>query len=86
MRKIIKVSVPEYRKLHIVFDDGTQGMVRIDDMFIGVAQPLTDPQWFATAKVIDEGYAIGFEGCEYDICSSWIYAQIVPSMSKVSVM
>jgi hypothetical protein len=86
MQKIIKVSVPEYRKLQVEFADGTEGILRIDDTFIGVAQPLTDPRLFATAKVIDEGYAVGFDGCAYDICSSWIYAEIAPTLSKVSVM
>jgi hypothetical protein len=86
MQKILKVSVPEHRKLKVEFDDGTEGVLRIDDTFTGVAQPLTDQRLFASAKIIDEGYAIGFDGCEYDICSSWIYKQIAPSLSDVSAM
>jgi hypothetical protein len=86
MKKIIRISVPEYRKLHVEFEDGTEGDIQINDMFIGVAQPLTDPQRFAEAKIIDDGYAIGFDDCEYDICSAWIYNEIFPSLSNVSVM
>jgi Protein of unknown function (DUF2442). len=86
MQKIIKVSVPEYRKLHVEFEDGIEGSLRIDDDFIGVAQKLNDPRCFANVKIIDDGYAIGFDDCEYDICSSWIYAEIAPSLSNVSAM
>jgi hypothetical protein len=86
MNRIIKVSVPEYRKLHVEFEDGTEGIIKIEDIFVGVAQQLTDPQCFAKAKIIDDGYAIGFDNCEYDICSSWIYTEIAPSLSKVSAM
>jgi hypothetical protein len=86
MRKIIKVTVQEYRILHVEFDDGVVGSVRIDDTFFGVAQPLVDPHLFASAKIIDEGYAIGFDECEYDICSSWLYGQIAASLPQASVM
>ena len=86
MKKIIKVSVPEYRKLHVEFEDGIEGILRIDDDFTGVAQPLIDPRRFAQVKIIDDGYAIGFDDCEYDICSSWIYAEIAPALSDVSAM
>ena len=72
--------------LKVKFDDGIEGTFRIDDPFIGVAQPLNEQRTFASAKIIDEGYAIGFDGCDYDICSRWIYQQIAPSLSQASVM
>ena len=86
MRKIIKISVPEYRMLRVEFDDGTVGTVRIDDAFVGVAQPLLNQRVFATAKIIDEGYAIGFDNCEYDVCSGWLYEQLVASLPRASVL
>jgi len=86
MEKISKIIVPEYRVLQVEFDDGTEGTIRIDDAFIGVAQPLGDPKLFATARIIDDGYAIGFDHCEYDICARWIYQQISESLSHASAM
>ncbi|MDD5672968.1 MAG: DUF2442 domain-containing protein [Chitinivibrionales bacterium] len=86
MHKILIISVPEYRKIHLKFDDGTEGIVRIDDDFIGIALPLQEPRVFATARIIDDGYAIGFENCDYDICAGWAYAQIAPAMPVTAAM
>jgi hypothetical protein len=86
MKKIIKISLPEYRKLHVEFEVGTAGDIQINDTFIGVAQTLTDPRCFAKAKIIDDGYAIRFDDCEYSICSCCIYDKVSPALSNVSAM
>jgi hypothetical protein len=72
--------------IHVVFADGIEGSVRINDEFSGVALPLKEPQEFASAHIIDDGYAIGFKSCEYDICSQWIFEQISKTISSVAAV
>lgn len=86
MYKIIAVSVPEYRKIHVTFADGAEGTIVIDDDFHDAGKPLGDPDVFASAHIIDEGYAIGFANCEYDICASWAYAQVSSGMPASMAM
>ncbi|NIA31164.1 MAG: DUF2442 domain-containing protein [Actinobacteria bacterium] len=75
MKKIIFLKVLMYRKLFLKFDDGTEGFFVIEDEFTNIAEPLNDPKVFSTAKIIDDGYGIGFEKCDYDICAQHAYAK-----------
>ena len=77
MRKIEELKILEYRKLALKFDDGKEGILVINDEFKNVSEPLKDPRKFAAAKIIDDGYGIGFEGCEYDICAQYAYGNIL---------
>jgi len=81
MRKILKLSVSEFRMLKVYFDDETIGTIRIDETFTGVSQSLNNPHIFASAKIIDDGYGVGFDGCEYDICANWLYEKTITSLS-----
>jgi len=76
MRKIIELKVIDFRKIFLKFDDGTKGVFTVEDEFSNVAEPLNDYQVFATAKIIDDGFGIGFENCEYDICAQHAYNEI----------
>ncbi|MFQ5650726.1 MAG: DUF2442 domain-containing protein [bacterium] len=77
MRRIEQLKVVEYRKLALKFDDGTQGILHINEEFKNVAEPLQDPLAFATARIIDDGYGIGFDDCDYDICAQYAYDNIL---------
>lgn len=77
MRRIEELKVVEYRKLSLTFDDGKKGILLVNEEFKNVAESLQDPRKFATAKIIDDGYGIGFEGCDYDICAQYAYNNIL---------
>ena len=77
MKKIKKFKVLD-RKLHLEFDDGQSGDLYLTEEFKNVTQPLNDPAVFSTAKIIDDGFGIGFENCEYDICAQYVYKNISP--------
>ena len=80
MHKITSLKVLEYRKIRITFSDGTEGTLTIHDDFTGAALPLREPSVFATASIIDDGFGIGFKNCNYDICASWAYDQVVAGL------
>ncbi|OGJ90026.1 MAG: hypothetical protein A2268_12660 [Candidatus Raymondbacteria bacterium RifOxyA12_full_50_37] len=77
MKRITKISVQEYRSLLVAFDDGKSGIFHVKDRFTGIAGPLNDRNVFNTAKIINKGHGVGFDGTEYDICSELIYAELV---------
>lgn len=64
-----------YRNLFLKFDDGTEVIFVIEDEFAIIPEPPNDPKVFSTAKIIDDGCAIGFENCDYDICAQHVYAK-----------
>lgn len=53
------------------------GVLYLTEEFKNVTQPLNDPAVFSTAKIIDDGFGIGFENYEYDICAQYAYENIL---------
>lgn len=76
MEKIKRVKVKEKHSLEVEFASGTQGIYPFTAKFTGIARPLKDSSVFASAKVIHDGYAVGFEGCDFDICAQEIFVNL----------
>jgi hypothetical protein len=81
MVRVTQVSAPRFRELHIHFSDGVEGSIQLGEEFQGVAAPLNDPHVFATVHVIDDGYGIGFDGCEYDMCAEQVHREVLQTSS-----
>ncbi|MFH1760668.1 MAG: hypothetical protein ABIA63_06165 [bacterium] len=74
---IKKINIPGKNQIEIEFNDGKKGIINFkDEEFYGVSEPLLDSKIFNTATIIDDGMAIGFEQCEFDICANWAYDTI----------
>jgi hypothetical protein len=79
MHRLVYVKSCLHRSIGVRFDDGTSGDFRLSEPFRGVAELLNDPAVFATAHAIDDGMAIGFDGCSYDICAQAVYELVAKS-------
>ena len=56
MKKIVRVTVLDGYRLHVMFDDGVEGIVALRGRLFGpVFEPLKDPVFFAKAYVDEFG-------------------------------
>ena len=82
MHRIIKLSVPRYRAISVSFDDGKTGTFTVKEKFSGVAAPLNDRNVFNSARIINDGHGIGFQGTDYDICAELVYSELTAKIVR----
>jgi hypothetical protein len=77
LRDVTSVQALPHYRLHVRFDDGTEGVVDVAQFveFTGVFEPLTDPKFFAKVTVHPElGTVCWPNNADFD--SEVLYARV----------